>query len=470
MPYNYFSKMVLGKTHKIAAFGRYPWTGPQYKIPFLITHITAALSIFGSAWILFEIMFDRKKREMSYYRLLFGLSFFDLLSSFWYFIGGWAQPFDLKSKVDGFGTVATCNMSGYFIYLGSLAIPSYNAALCMYLYLTICHGWQEQRMKKDFERYVHMLIGPIAFIIALLPVFLELYHPWYFYCFVTTTAGAVKNWDTHFVPSEIFKLLYYAGVIICSAIIATTMVSVITHAKRTIQKSERHTFRSQHDQSDSNKSFSLRSMILCRTRTSRIVQEATTRRVSVSRRERRRKSKLALVIQTAVLYAIPFFLTWLLPALYFMFVHCFVYHKASAMVVTRNPTTALIMNIYLSIFVPLQGFFNWLIFMRPRLKRSSACAIAASASSSCSLIGAFLSLILCPCRTESSEDCCVEDSGEFEEGENIADSLQPVIDEEKGMIDYQKTEDDDEYGEGNKTAESATGNKDNGEYEEKRGT
>jgi len=336
-------------------------------------------------------------------------------------------------------------------------------------------------MKKDFERYVHILIVPISFIIALLPIFLELYNPWYFYCFVTvqktkTMAGVSKSWDTHFVPAEMFKLLYYAVVIICFAIIAIAMLFVITHVKGTIKKSGRHNFSTQHGHQSGSRSFSMSSMNPFRTRTSRSVQEAigtqTPRRASLPRRERRRRSKLAGVIQTAVLYTIPFFFTWLVPVLYQMFVQVAVYHETSDKFTSgrMHPTAALIMNIYLSIFVPLQGFFNWLVYMRPRFKRIKAHAIAAFASSSCSLIGAFLSLILCPCRTESSEDCCVEDSGEFEEGENIADSLQPVIDEEKGMIDYQKTEDDDEYGEGNKTAESATGNKDNGEYEEKRGT
>eukprot|EP00547_Thalassionema_nitzschioides_P003966 CAMPEP_0194203340 /NCGR_PEP_ID=MMETSP0156-20130528/3153_1 /TAXON_ID=33649 /ORGANISM="Thalassionema nitzschioides, Strain L26-B" /LENGTH=157 /DNA_ID=CAMNT_0038929079 /DNA_START=1051 /DNA_END=1524 /DNA_ORIENTATION=- len=155
------------------------------------------------------------------------------------------------------------------------------------------------------------------------------------------------------------------------------------------------------------------------------------------------------------------------------------------------------MNIYLSIFVPLQGFFNWLIFMRPRLKRSSACAIAASASSSCSLIGVFLSRIFCACRTEASEDCYLEDRDEHEEEEKMSDSSPPATDEENGNtyeadsfqentdrlgqtegsvesmssfleaaiedcflsidVDYQNSEDDDECEEEGKALESSPG-------------
>ena len=125
---------------------------------------------------------------MTYHWILFGLSFFDFFSSFGFFLGNWAQflPKDGDDwTIIGFekyreGTITTCNISGFLIFLGSITIPLYSTSLTIYYNLIVCHQWSEERIRKRFEIYVHMLIPPIGIIIVIYLLMTELYNVWYF--------------------------------------------------------------------------------------------------------------------------------------------------------------------------------------------------------------------------------------------------------------------------------------------------
>jgi len=201
---------------------------------------SAALSIFGSSWIIIEIIHNRKKRNTCYHRLLFALSLFDLLASIGFFAGGWAQTktgwlAEAPDNQTALGNVATCHASGFVIFMGSLAIPWYNAALSVYYYLSVCQGWREQKMKKSFEQYVHIMIVPTVIILAVFPLVLRIYNPLHFYCFIS---GGDQSWYFWF-----FFSLFIISVLICSAIIITTMISIGNYVRKTTNRSESYSFR-----------------------------------------------------------------------------------------------------------------------------------------------------------------------------------------------------------------------------------
>jgi len=303
----------------------------------VLFRLSAALSIFGSSWILTSVIRDRKNRNTCYHRLLFGLSVFDLLSSIGFFAGTWAQsksPWlgDDNPTIAIIGNAATCDASGFVIYMGSLAIPWYNAALNVHYYLAVCQGWKEQKMKKQYERYVHICIIPVAIIIATIPLFLQLYNPYHFYCFI---AGRVYE-SAH----KIFLFLYVVFVIVCSAIINLSVLSVTCYVRKTSNKSQSYSF---------------------------TTQGVETPGVEPRRLRRRRKLTAEVKIM-AFLYSVPFMITWLIPVLWITCV--FITLDTSFHIVPVGEHVAHnIANIYIAIFVPLQGFFNWLVYVRPRLKK-----------------------------------------------------------------------------------------------------
>jgi len=300
---------------------------------------TAALSIFGSSWIIIEVLTERKKRELCYHRLHFCLSFFDVILSTCFLVGSWAQTDDDAFVETGaVGNKATCYASGFVIYLGSLAIPWYNTAITTYYYLAVCRGWKEQQMKKNFERYVHMIIFPVAIITATIPLFLDLYGPFFFYCFVS-------GYDS---VSTIFLSFYLVSVIVCSTTILITMILIMIHVRKTSNRSAKYSF-SRNFRAESS------SQVVSPTRE--------------SRRSRRRREISSEVTIMALLYTIPFVLTWLLPVLWFIIVYISMLGFANIVPEKQSAKIHLISFSYLTIFIPLQGFFHWLVYMRPRLKK-----------------------------------------------------------------------------------------------------
>ena len=156
-----------------------------------IPHYSGALSMAGSLWIILSQLFlGRKKLRRPSNRYILAISILDLFSSFWYFMAQWAHPkqdtvFDVGAETDKNGSVAMCEASGFFIQLGNIGIPLYNMALAVQYYLVIQYNWKADQVWKSFERYSHAVIIPLALALAIIPLPLDLYNPWYFYCWIT---------------------------------------------------------------------------------------------------------------------------------------------------------------------------------------------------------------------------------------------------------------------------------------------
>ena len=86
-------------THNIDEFHRFPQhlTHAQSNTVAYAPKVTAALSILGSGWIIYELLIlDRRRINLKttlYHRLILAMSGVDIMSSIWLFIGTWAVPF-----------------------------------------------------------------------------------------------------------------------------------------------------------------------------------------------------------------------------------------------------------------------------------------------------------------------------------------------------------------------------------------
>mmetsp|Transcript_26848 Transcript_26848/g.40795 ORF Transcript_26848/g.40795 Transcript_26848/m.40795 type:complete len:314 (-) Transcript_26848:45-986(-) len=274
-------------------------TDQYYDIVSILYRCSAALSVFGSAWIVAEIISNPKKKATTcYHRLLLGLSSFDLLCSICFFAGTWAQPsisvWTYGSTSRGNGNITTCNISGFFIFLGSLAIPWYNVSISIYYYLAVCHSWRELRMKKSFERYVHAVICSIAMLVAIIPFFMDLYNPYFFYCFVATLP------DRGSIAAQfVFQGIYMTSVILCTGVIICMMFRIKCHVTSTTRQSE---------------SYEISSYL---TKVKKGTTTSTKRQMQ-SRRSRRKRKQASEVTTMALLYSVPFIVTWFIPVMWFL--------------------------------------------------------------------------------------------------------------------------------------------------------
>ena len=111
------------------------WSERQQIVLAIVPKISSLFSLFGSAWILLEVVTDHHgptpKRQHPYHRLLLGMSVYDIFESLWNFASTWAIPVGTEGVWQPRGTTATCTAQGFFLTL-SVAVPIYNAFLSLY--------------------------------------------------------------------------------------------------------------------------------------------------------------------------------------------------------------------------------------------------------------------------------------------------------------------------------------------------
>ena len=322
-----------------------PWAKYNWSVLHDIPKYTASLSMFGSLWIVVEVLRDKKKRGLSYHRLVCALSVFDFVLSSWFLA---SNLFRVISEDRPETYIRACEAGGFFAYWSSLTIPIYNLGLATYFYLTINHGWREDKMRNSFEKWVHRCVPPLTAIVSFVPIPLNLYNYWTSVCFVTYGGeGRGKSPE----QDDWFWGIFW-GIVLTSAVCVTAlMCSIYLHTYTTLKKSARFSFdRSNITVRDS--SSVVGSGTIHSNQGSTVMSKASS---STLRRTR----------TMALLYTIPFTITWVIPVIVQILTHFHWKNGGTLM----SPLFSYVFLVWLATFLPLQGFFNWIIYIFPRLQR-----------------------------------------------------------------------------------------------------
>jgi len=324
-----------------------PWKQHNWDVISTIPHFTGMLSLLGSGWIISKVLSDAKRREHVYHRIMLVLSTFDFFLSFWMFMAKWAHPTNQGvSKWNDpdcpqcHGTVGTCEASGFFIMLGTIAIPLYNVALSVYYYLVICKGWKEEALKSSFEKYVHVAIITSSLVLALIPIPLELYNPYNFFCYVSATNldPETNTFERGTLRGTRFYLFFSFGLIVVSALLVAIILVRIYFKVKQVEKRS-----SMYEEASTNQR-----------------RPSIKKQASRNLRSSNARSRSNAVAIRALLYTVPFYLTWIIPSSYFLIAHmCF-----SQMIETcfLGPRSTYVLQVWTAVFMPLQGFFNAIIY------------------------------------------------------------------------------------------------------------
>lgn len=134
----------------------------------LLPLFSGFLSILGSTTIIFIALNNHKannseQKLTSYTRLLLGMSFSDIVSSLTLMLSPFLLPRDSSQRVWAGGTDGTCSAMGFMQQL-SLSSMLYNAFLSYYFLLSARYGWNNARISKWVEPLMHVVsIGyPLA--------------------------------------------------------------------------------------------------------------------------------------------------------------------------------------------------------------------------------------------------------------------------------------------------------------------
>jgi len=323
--------------------GNNPWNKYDWDALFKISHATGFLSFLGSGWIIARVLCDAKRRGQVYHRIMLALSTFDFFLSFWMFMGRWAQPApDFDGCDECHGNTETCEASGFFIMLGFLAIPLYNVVLSVYYYLVICKNWKDQDfLKHSLEKCVHFIIPTISFIYAIIPLPLDLYNSYQSFCSAVAMGYDYES-DTYArgtlrgTRAYVFMNLCVVG--LCTLCVTGIMIRIYLRVRHTEKRSSAY-----------GENF-----------TQQPQRSSVQRQLTKNRRSSNTRKRSNAVAIRALLYTLPFYCTWIIPTIWLTMGHfCFTGLGPSACL---EPRPTYVLQVWTNTFLPLQGFFNAIIY------------------------------------------------------------------------------------------------------------
>ena len=307
----------------------------------IIPMITGALSILGSGAIIYKILLDRKKKITKvYHRLMLAMSCLDIIMSMSAALSTIPIPKDIPSVWGNIGNETTCNIQGFTSVFG-FGVIFYNTSLSIYFLLCIRYGMTESKIGKTVEPAMHIISILYPLSCAIAGLYLKVYNFSETRCWVSPYPQDCINNDQidcdwgEFAYS--FRWLYAGGsLIIFWCVILTSQFLIFW------------TFWCQDKAM--NKKYGTYS----------IVPRCEKKRVSLPvssngpnpQLNNLRKRTLAVATQ-ASFFVLASTMTYIWPLLY------------RGIEQTSSSKPSLFLLYVKQVFFPLQGLFNFLVYVRP---------------------------------------------------------------------------------------------------------
>lgn len=321
-------------------------TETQQKCLAIAPKITASFSIFGTCYVIRNVLCSKKKRKLVYHRILLCISGIDLIIGICMFLSTWPIPSDTANTFGAVGTTATCTAQGFFLQFAIMA-PLYNAALSLYYLLMIRYNWTEERLRK-LRLPVHGTILLFGLGTSIAGLFLTLYNPATLWCWQNQyPVGCIEssqNVDGLTTCQRgdnalsIYRWAFFYAPLWCAIAFATVAMILVFWKVHVLEiKSQR--FRSTRYSLDGN----------CNA----MVDTSTCGGSILLQRPGKRAKKVA---QQAFCYVGAFYITWIWSTL----------TRILQSVMKKTYFGLVLMT---AIFLPFQGFLNFLVYVRPQWER-----------------------------------------------------------------------------------------------------
>ena len=303
------------------------YTESQSRLLTNIPRVTGTLSFLGSFIILYIILRDRKRKlKRVYHRLLLAYSSIDVLVSMNFALSTLVVPKGTPGVWGAQGTIATCEASG-FVTQFIMSQAAYASSICVYYVLVLRYQVQERSIAKYMEPLLHAFALITPLVMGTIMVLHDNYNPTNImvgWCFINVyPMDCLRRDGVECQRGEGYEFWLFlnnapAILFFCAVIVSC----VLTYLKvRSVE--------------------------------SRGAQWSFSQTASRSSERRVRESATQ-----ATLYIVAFWVTY----------------ASFAIVVTFGPSPATKTNrgfylplvILTKIFLPLQGFFNCFIYIRPR--------------------------------------------------------------------------------------------------------
>ena len=140
----------------------------QVQALYVLPMISGSISLLGSGTIATMILISVDRLSYPFRRLIFGLSIMDIIQSIAMIMG----PFSLPANIDGVlwskGNVTTCDIQGFALHIGFAGVPMYMLSLSVYYLYSIKFNMKDKVFSRKIEPWLHAgsicwtLLGGIA--------------------------------------------------------------------------------------------------------------------------------------------------------------------------------------------------------------------------------------------------------------------------------------------------------------------
>jgi hypothetical protein len=123
----------------------------------LVPAFSGTLSILGSSCIIWMLLQNSQKKLKSVkYRFLFVLCLSDIVYSLWLVPFALPIPKGTPGVWGAMGNYASCNAQGFFLQFGNIG-TFYNSALSLYFYKSLCYSMNDEQIAKRYEKWIHIV-------------------------------------------------------------------------------------------------------------------------------------------------------------------------------------------------------------------------------------------------------------------------------------------------------------------------
>lgn len=331
----------------------------------------------------------------AYYRLMLSMSTSDFIVSFAWFCTTWPIPRDdlvldnPSEKIYGnIGTPQTCTAQAFFIQLG-IVTPFYNALLASYYYLTIRREWKEDDFMKRVEFFGHFVALAFGFGTSIAGLAMEIYNNSVVWCWIAPYPSGCGNGEGQ-TPcvrggqAKALRWIFYYGPLWANIFLVAFFMSLVYFYVRGLDvkmnkytKTYRDNAARMSAASATNGEESSEHVTDGRRPSFLVRSFSTTKMEQIKEQRKQRKNERSkAVANQGLFYAGTFALVWVFGTI------------VRAMQLAGAPPPWAIIFLF-AVFTPSQGFFNFLVYVRPRVikyyqqrkKRSSATSCNESLSS-----------------------------------------------------------------------------------------
>lgn len=312
------------------------FTPLQQNVLIVIPYITASLSAVASSSIIIMILKDRKRKlTMTYHRLLLCMSSVDVITSCNIAFASLLLPIEY-GRFASHGTTGTCELSGFLLQL-NVTMSLLTLTLCVYYLLVIVYERTPGQLQKSrFEVVAVSAAFLYPLTVGVVALALDSYNPMLSlpgWCYISEFPYECNAYDdVECIRGEdyFYVNLVGGGLPVFVSMVGGIVCMILIHRKVRIYESTLQ------------RSYSF-------------ADRSGRRRFSVTTGERTRQTAIQ-----AALYTGAFLLTYAVPISHTI-TGAFMANSAV------NRTYFFVTGILVVVFAPLQGLWNFIIYVRPKI-------------------------------------------------------------------------------------------------------